>query len=285
MSELTSTTTLPLRHAPNGTKVSIPVLGYGTCLSASCTPSCKAALRNNYRHIDTAQIYKNEDETGSAIAESKVPRSELFICSKLWEDMYGRESALEGVKQSCQKLGVDTIDLYLLHTPRPGRKLRHESWLGLQDAVKQGLVKAIGVSNWAPKHVDQLMTEEGVEIYPAVNQLEFHPWQQQRKIRAWCEEKGIVVVAYSPLTQGKRLGDPVVKELAEKTGKTPAQVVLRWCLQTGVVVIPKSDKEARIQENRALFGWKLDSEDMRKLDALDEGMKGNLGEWDPEAWE
>ncbi|KPI44572.1 putative oxido [Cyphellophora attinorum] len=247
--------------------------------------SCLAALRNGYRHIDTAQIYQNEAETGAAIAQSGVPRAELFICSKLWEDMYGRESALQGVRQSCQKLGVDYIDLYLLHTPRPGRKLRHESWLGLQDAVRQGLVKAIGVSNWAPKHIEQLMAEDGVEFFPAVNQLEFHPWQQQRDIRAWCEEKGMVIVAYSPLTQGKRLGDPVVKEVAEKVGRTPAQVVLRWCLQSGVVVIPKSDKEARIKENSNVFGWSLDEEDMKRLDVLDEGMKGNQGEWDPQAWD
>lgn len=281
---LTATTALPLKHSPS-TNLSMPIHGYGTCASAAATPSCLAALRNNYTHIDTAQIYHNEAETGAAIAQSKVPRSELFICSKLWEDMYGHEAALQGVRQSCQKLGVDYIDLYLLHTPRPGRKLRHESWLGLQDAVKQGLVKAIGVSNWAPKHVEMLMSEDGVEIFPAVNQLEFHPWQQQREIKKWCEEKGMVIVAYSPLTQGKRLGDPVVKEISQRTGRTPAQVVLRWCLQSGVVVIPKSDKEERIKENRGLFGWDLAKDDVEKLNALDEGMKGNCGEWDPQAWD
>lgn len=287
MPPLTPTSNLPLIQQHNSAKnpLSIPILGYGTCQSSSCTPSCLAALRHNYRHIDTAQIYQNEAETGAAIAQSNIPRAELFICSKLWEDMYGRASALEGVRQSCRKLGVEYIDLYLLHTPRPGRKLRHESWLGLQDALKLGLVKAIGVSNWAPKHVEQLMGEDGVEVLPCVNQLEFHPWQQQRGIRRWCEGKGMVTVAYSPLTQGRRLGDEVLKGVAERVGRTPAQVVLRWCLQKGVVVIPKSDKEGRVRENADLFGWELGEEEMGRLDALDEGMKGNVGEWDPEAWD
>jgi len=274
------TSALPLNSG-----FSIPVLGFGTCQSATCTSSAQAALKNGYIHLDTAQIYKNETETGAAIAQSKIPHSRLFVCSKLWEDMYGRDGALDGVAQSRKKLGLDTIDLYLLHTPRPGRKARHESWLGLQDAVEKGWVKTIGVSNWAPKHVEQLMKEEGVYNKPAVNQVEFHPWNQQREIRKWCKENDIVVVAYSPLTQGQRLGDPVILKVAEKYGKTPAQVVLRWCLQRDVVIIPKSDKESRIIENSDVFGWELKGEDLDLIDALDEGQKGNIGEWDPFAWE
>ena len=278
--ELTKTSTLPLNSG-----FSIPVLGFGTCQSATCTSSALAALQNGYIHLDTAQIYKNETETGAAIAQSKVPHSQLFVCSKLWEDMYGRDGALDGVAQSRKKLGLDTIDLYLLHTPRPGRKARHESWLGLQDAVAKGWVKTIGVSNWAPKHIEQLMKEEGVHIKPAVNQIEFHPWNQQREIRKWCMENMVVVVAYSPLTQGQRLGDPVIIKAAEKYGKTPAQIVLRWCLQRNVVIIPKSDKESRIIENSGVFGWELKDEDLDRIDALDEGQKGNVGEWDPSAWD
>jgi diketogulonate reductase-like aldo/keto reductase len=289
MATLGLTTRRDLQHSPTPNQ-SIPLFGFGTCQSKVCTPSALHALKSGYIHIDTAQIYKNETETGAALQQATspplaIPRSSLFICSKLWEDGYGRASALQGVKTSCEKLGLDYIDLYLLHTPRPGRELRHRSWLGLQDALSQGLVRTIGVSNWAPKHFEQLMKEEGVEVFPAVNQIEFHPWQQQRAIRAWCREKGVVVVAYSPLTQGKRLGEPVIVEIAERIGRTPAQVVLRWCLQRDVVVIPKSDKAERIEENMAVFGWELNDEDMARIDALDEGQAGNLGEWDPEAWD
>jgi diketogulonate reductase-like aldo/keto reductase len=277
---LTLTSTLPLSSG-----ASIPILGFGTCESLACTSAALAALQNGYIHIDTAQIYQNETETGAAIAQSKIPHSKLFVCSKLWEDMYGRDGALEGVAQSRKKLGLDTIDLYLLHTPRPGRKARHESWLGLQDAVERGWVKTIGASNWAPKHFEQLMGEEGVHVKPAVNQIEFHPWNQQREIRKWCKANGIVVVAYSPLTQGRRLGDPVILKVAERYSKTPAQVVLRWCLQRDVVIIPKSDKESRIIENSGVFGWELKDEDVSLIDSLDEGQMGNVGEWDPFAWD
>jgi len=264
---------------------SMPVLGYGTCQTSTCTQSALAALKNSYRHIDSAQIYKNEAETGAAVAQSNVKADEIFVCSKLWEDMYTREGALKGVELSLQKLGLESIDLYLLHTPRPGRKARTESWLGLQDAVKKGWVKSIGVSNWAPKHFEQLATENGVEIQPAVNQIEFHPWNQQKELLKYCKEKGIVVVAYSPLAQGKRMKDETIMKLSQKYGKTPAQIVLRWCLQKDVVVIPKSDREERIIENKGIFGWELSNEDCQVIDGLDEGQKGNTGEWDPYAWD
>lgn len=276
----TLTTTLPLN---NGT--AIPQFGFGTCASSSCTASALAALKAGIIHLDTAQIYKNEDETGEAIAKSGIAHDKLFVCSKLWEDMYGRQSALDGVESSLKKLGLSSIDLYLLHTPRPGPKARVESWLGLQDAMDKGWVKAIGVSNWAPKHIEHLMQQPGVKTWPAVNQIEFHPWQQHRELRKYCKEKGIVVVAYSPLTQGRRLGDATVTKLAEKYNKTPAQIVLRWCLQKGVVIIPKSDREARIIENTRIFDWSLSDEDVKALDALDEGQRGNVGEWDPYAHE
>lgn len=288
MAELQLHSTLPLNTKPTNTissPPSVPILGFGTCASSTCTQSALAALHNSYTHLDTAQIYKNESETGAAIIQSHIDPSSLFICSKLWEDQYTRTNALESVQGSRQKLCVDVIDLYLLHTPRPGRQARHEAWLGLQDAVERGLVRSIGVSNWAPRHIEQLMTEDGVHIYPAVNQVEFHPWNQQREIVKYCSEKGIVVVAYSPLTQGTRLKDPVITKLADKYGKTPAQIVLRWCLQQGVVVIPKSDREERIVENEGIFGWELTSEDCKIIDGLDEGNKGNVGEWDPFAWD
>jgi len=245
-----------------------------------------------YRHLDTAQIYQNEAETGVAIKQSTVPRSELFVCSKLWEKdldtgepTFSRAGAIAGVESSLEKLQLDYIDLYLLHVPRPGAKGRHQAWLGLQDCLKQGKVKSIGLSNFSPNAIEALMKEDGVDTLPAVNQIEFHPFQQQKKLLDYCKSKGIVVVAYSPLSQGKRLQDPVILKIAQKTNKTPAQVALRWCLQKDVVIIPKSDREERIKENAEIFGWSLDQVDMEAIDSLDEGQKGNIGEWDPYAWE
>ncbi|KAL1303372.1 hypothetical protein AAFC00_006769 [Neodothiora populina] len=302
-------------------KGEIPVLGLGVCVSTKCEQSILSALAAGYRHIDTAQIYYNERETGIAVQKflsqnSSVKREELFVCSKLWEtdlarpDMptsfdelctggpwplnsleaghttYTRAGALEGLDRSLATAGLEYFDLYLLHNPRPGPSARVQAWLGLQDALEEGVkVKAIGVSNWAPKHIEELMKHKDVKVLPAVNQIEFHPWNQQRELLKYCRERKIVVTAYSPLTQGKRLGDPVIGAIAEKLGKTPAQVVLRWCLQVGVVVIPKSDREVRIVENKGLFGWELAEEDMKKIEELNEGQKGNLGEWNPYAWE
>src|SRR4051812_45205301 len=209
MTELQITSKLELKSGHQ-----IPILGFGTCASDTCTKSAVTAIRNSYIHIDTAQIYQNEAETGAAISESQIEPANLFVCSKLWEDMYTREGALAGVQGSLKKLGLKSIDLYLLHTPRPGRHARTEAWLGLQDAVEKGLVRSIGVSNWAPKHIEQLMTEDGVYIHPVVNQVELHPWNQQRTIVEYCRSKGIVVVAYSPLTQGQRLNDQTIVNLA-----------------------------------------------------------------------
>ncbi|KAF7846212.1 hypothetical protein BT93_L4834 [Corymbia citriodora subsp. variegata] len=308
--------TLPL---PSG-QGSIPILGFGLCATTQSQQSAQTALKLGYHHLDTAQIYFNEDATGSAVhsflsQNPSLTRSNLFITSKLWEvdfsrpqmprsfaelcsgknwpltatdaghTSYTRAGALAGFHASLKATGLQYLDLYLLHNPRPGAIARTQAWLGLQDALKEGKVRAIGVSNFAPKHIEQLMESQGVNVLPAVNQIEFHPWNQQREIRKYCRSKGIVVVAYSPLSNGKRLDDAVVKDVAEKLGKSEAQVVLRWCLQSGVVVIPKSDRESRIKENMEVFGWELGREDMERIDGLDEGQKGNVGEWDPFAWD
>lgn len=280
MSELKIDSTLPMTSGHN-----IPILGYGTCNNANCTISALAALNNHYTHLDTAQIYKNETETGQAIAQSKIDPSKLFIVSKLWDDMFSRQGAIDGLESSLKKLGLKSIDLYLMHNPTKGHEARTQTWLGLQDAVKRGLVKSIGVSNWSPKHIDQLMAEKDVYIKPACNQIEFHPWNQQKVLMEYCQKNDIVVVAYSPLAQGKRVNDPAVTQLAEKYKRTPAQIILRWCVQKGVVVIPKSDKEHRIIENAGIFGWELKPEDVKTLDAMDLGQKGNVGDWDPFAWD
>jgi diketogulonate reductase-like aldo/keto reductase len=282
---LTLHSTVPL---PSG-KGQIPRLGLGVCASEECTRSCVSALKAGYRHLDTAQIYNNEREAGDGIRQylSQNPsakREDLFVCSKLWEtgtppnSTFSRASAATGVESSLQLLGLEYIDLYLLHTPRPGPKCRYDGYLGLQDMLTAGKVKAIGVSNWAPRHIEELMTHPDIKVLPAVNQVEYHPWNQQKEIYDYCRQKGIVMVAYSPLTQGRRLGDQTIKEIAQKHGKTAAQVVLRWILQKGVVTIPKSDREARIRENADIFDFELDEEDMGKIAKLDEGQKANIGE-------
>ena len=283
-SPLTLHSTVPL---PSGTG-HIPRLGLGVCASAACTHSCVSALKAGYLHLDTAQIYHNQRETGEGIRQylSQTPpakRQDLFICSKLWEtgtppnSTFSRESAIKGVESSLSLLGLEYIDLYLLHTPRPGPKCRLEGYLGLQDMLRAGKVKAIGVSNWAPRHIEELMAQPGVEVLPAVNQVEYHPWNQQKEIYEYCKKKGIVMVAYSPLTQGRRLGDGVIKGIAERHSKSAAQVILRWILQRGVVTIPKSDRESRIKENADIFDFELDEEDMGKIANLDEGQKANIG--------
>jgi len=313
---LTPESRLPLPSS----SAKIPVLGLGVCVSSRCEQSVLSALEKGYRSVDTAQIYYNERETGTAVNKflsqyPSVKREDIFVCSKLWEtdlsrdDMptsfdelcnagpwplnsleaghttYSKQAALEGINKSLKTAGLDYFDLYLLHNPRPGAEARHQAWLGLQEALKSGKAKAIGVSNWSPAHIDALMAHSDVDTLPAVNQIEFHPWNQQRVILDYCRSKGIVVTAYSPLTQGKRLNDPVIKKLAEKHGKTAAQIVLRWCLQMGISIIPKSDRDERISENADIFGWELDAKDMEEIERLDEGQKGNIGEWDPFAYE
>ncbi|KAK6542121.1 hypothetical protein TWF694_007888 [Orbilia ellipsospora] len=303
----------------------IPTLGFGVFQSTNAHASALSALSLGYRHLDTAQIYYNESATGVAVTEflaanPSLSRSDIFICSKLWEvdlslpgmpptfesmghpppdggewkttaeklgeTQYTTASAVSGFTRSLEAMGegVGYIDLYLLHNPRPGPQARLEAWLGLQEMYNAGKTKALGVSNWSAKHIEELLADERVKVPVAVNQIEFHPWCQQRELVEYCRQKGIVVVAYSPLAQGTRLKDTVVVEVAEKYSRTPAQVVLRWCLQRGVVVIPKTDNEVRMRENMDLWGWELQEDDMARITALDEGIGGRVGEWDPDAW-
>lgn len=188
-------------------------------------------------HLDTAQIYGDEAATGAAVTAflddaRAPPRSALSVCSNLWEDaLFTRAGAIVGVRRFLRLTGLAYSDLYLLHTSRPGCTARHQAWLGLQDCIDQRLSRAIGESNWAPRHVEPLMCEEGVRVLPAVNQVKYQPWQQQREMREYCAGRGIVAVAYSPWTQERRLGDPVVKEVAARADKAEAQVVLHWLVQ------------------------------------------------------
>jgi diketogulonate reductase-like aldo/keto reductase len=265
----------------------IPVLAFGTATAQEkAEQESLTALRNGYTHLDTARIYNTEEQVGSAIRSSGIPRSQLFITSKVWDDHFTREDVISQVKLSLKTMSLEYIDLYLLHNPRGGPKARHQAWLGLQDAVHQGLVRSIGVSNFNVKHLEELSKAEGVIITPACNQLEFHPWNQQAKIIEYCQSKGVLITAFSALAQGKRMDDKVVTSLAEKYGKTKSQVILRWMVQhKGILPITKSSKEERVKETMEIFDLDLQAEDCERIDGLDEGMKAKIGDWDPDQHE
>jgi len=262
----------------------MPILAFGTA-TKNALEEVSVALRNSYVHIDTAQIYGTEKDVGAAIKESKIPRSKIYIASKLWDSDFSREGALEGIKRSLNDLQVDYLDLFLLHNPRGKAGRRRDAWLGLQDAVEAGLVRSIGVSNWSSKQLEQLQKEEGFKILPACNQLEFHPWNQQAAIVKYCTGKDIQVTAFSALAQGRRMDDKVINELASKYDKTPSQIILRWMVQRRIVPITKSSKEERVKQTTEIFGWELEAGDFEKVEKLDEGMKARIGDWDPDEHE
>lgn len=229
-----------------------------------------AALQAGYRSLDTAAIYGNEKAVGTAIARFGLPRDELFITTKLWNGPHvrGRQSIHRACRKSLKRLGLDHVDLYLIHWPVPGKDRYVEAWQTLTELKAEGLVRSIGVSNFTIDHLKRLKKETGV--LPVVNQVERHPWLSQLDLLEHCHREGIRVVAYSPLMAG-HLGEvPTLKSLAEKRGKTPAQVVLRWHLQSGVVVIPKSVHAVRIRENAALFDFELSEDEMKQIDRLNQ---------------
>ncbi|GIO04544.1 putative oxidoreductase YtbE [Brevibacillus reuszeri] len=230
----------------------------------------QTAIRNGYRSIDTAAIYGNEEGVGQGIAqglkETGISREELFVTSKVWNADLGYESTLAAFDLSLKKLGLDYLDLYLIHWPVAGKY--KDAWRALEQLYKEGKVKAIGVSNFQIHHLQDLMQD--AEIKPMINQVELHPRLTQKEIRDFCKQEGIQVEAWSPLMQGQLLDNPVLKEIAERHGKSIAQVILRWDLQHGIVTIPKSTKEHRIQENADVFNFELTAEDMEKIDALNE---------------
>ncbi|KFZ40833.1 MULTISPECIES: aldo/keto reductase [Thermoactinomyces] len=247
--------------------VEMPRLGLGVWKAKDgeeVQNAVKAAIQTGYRLIDTAAVYKNEEGVGKAIKESGVSREDLFITTKVWNDDQGYESTLQAFEESRKKLGLEYIDLYLIHWPVKGKY--KETWKALEKLYEDGLVKAIGVSNFQVHHLKDLLSD--AKVKPMVNQVEFHPYLTQKELLSYCNEENIQLEAWSPLMQGEVVRVDVIKELAEKYGKTPAQIVLRWDLQHGVVTIPKSVKEHRIQENADVFDFELSREDMDKLDAL-----------------
>lgn len=228
--------------------------------------SVKAAIRNGYISIDTAAIYQNEEGVGQGIRESGVPREELFVTSKVWNSDQGYETTLQAFETSLNKLGLDYLDLYLIHWP--GVDKYKDTWKALEKLYKDGRVRAIGVSNFQIHHLEDLMSD--CEIKPMVNQVEFHPHLTQKELLAFCQKEGIQMEAWSPLKQGQLLNEPVLVDIAHKYNKSVAQVILRWDLQHEVVTIPKSIKEHRIIENSDIFDFELTQGDMEEIDALNQ---------------
>ncbi|BAH45553.1 probable 2,5-diketo-D-gluconic acid reductase [Brevibacillus brevis NBRC 100599] len=230
----------------------------------------KNAIKHGYRSIDTAAIYNNEEGVGRGIRaglqEAGITREDLFVTSKVWNADLGYESTLQAYETSLKKLGLEYLDLYLIHWPVEGKF--KEAWRALETLYKKGLVKAIGVSNFHVHHLEELLKD--AEIKPMVNQVEFHPRLSQDELRAYCKEQGIQFEAWSPLMQGQLLDNPVLKGIAEKHGKSIAQVIIRWDLQNGVVTIPKSTKEHRIVENASVFDFELSKEDMEMIHSLNQ---------------
>ena len=259
----------------------IPQVGLGVWQSARgevTRNAVLAALRTGYRHVDTARIYGNEADVGQGVRESGLPREEVFVTTKLWNDDQGFDTALRAFDKTLGKLGLDYVDLYLIHWPVAEKRL--DSWRALERIKGEGRARHIGVSNYLVPHLEELASV--AKELPDVNQIEVHPFLQQRETRALCKEHGIVVEAYSPLTSGQRLAHPAIATVAKRIARSPAQVLLRWGIQQGLVVLPKSTHPARIAENAALFDFTLDADALSALDALDEGQATG---WDPRTQE
>ncbi|MEU5025574.1 aldo/keto reductase [Streptomyces milbemycinicus] len=261
---------VPFISLSNG--VQMPQLGFGVWQvpDDEAATAVRTALDVGYRSIDTAAIYGNEEGTGRAIAASGIPRDELFVTTKLWNGEQGYDSTLRAFDTSLSKLGLEYVDLYLIHWPVPGVDKYVDSWKAFEKIYAEGRAKAIGLSNFHPAHVQRLLSE--TEIAPVIDQVELHPQLQQSELRAFNARHNIVTEAWSPLGQGKGLlEDDRLKAIAEKHGKSPAQVVLRWHLDLGNVVIPKSVTPSRIAENIDVFDFELDAQDLAAIDAMDSG--------------
>jgi 2,5-diketo-D-gluconate reductase A len=252
----------------------MPQVGFGVFKvpPGETVRAVSTALKAGYRSIDTAAMYGNEEEVGRAVASSGIPRADLFITTKLNNDAHGFDPALPAFEASRQRLGLDYLDLYLIHWPLPARDRYVETWRALVKLREDGAVRSIGVSNFHPHHLDRIIDATGV--VPAANQIELHPYLTQQELRAYDTDRGIATEAWSPIARGgSLLSDATVTALAEKYDRTPAQIVLRWHLQLGNVVIPKSVTPERIRANLDVFGFELDPDDMAAIEALDRGRR------------
>ncbi len=259
----------------NGIK--IPIFGLGTYLNDNgrqTIDSILYALEIGYRHIDTAAMYENEMEVGEAVRESGIPREEIFVTTKLWNSEHGYDNTIKAFHRSLERLGLDYIDLYLIHWPV--ENLRLESWRALERLYSDGLCKDIGVSNYMERHLDEILNN--FSVVPAVNQVEFSPFLYLKELQNYCESKGIALESYSPLTKGHKLKNPRLIEIARSYNNSTSQILIRWCLQKGVIVIPKSSQKEHIKENADVFDFNISEADMNKLNNLNENYHSS---WDP----
>jgi len=257
--------------------VLMPVVGLGVYQvppGRRTRETVRSALELGYRHVDTARIYGNERDVADGIRESGIPRREVFVTTKLWNSDHGYDAALRAFDESVKRLGGDPPDLYLIHFPV--QRVRADSWRALTRLYEDRRVRAIGVSNYTVRHLEELLVSS--PVVPVVNQVELHPFLVQSSLRAFCRKRGILVEAYSPLVKGERMEHPTLKRIAAAHGRTPAQVLIRFCIQHGLVAIPKSVRPERMAENASVFDFALSREDMTELDQLDEDYRTD---WDP----
>ena len=254
--------------------VTIPCLGFGTYKTPEGevgVASVKTALETGYRHIDTAAFYGNESSVGRAIRAVGIPREEIFVTTKVWNTERGYEKAKASILASLDRLGLEYLDLCLIHWPATARQyqdweaINRDTWRAFTELHRLGKVRAIGVSNFKPHHLKALME---TEVKPMVNQIELHPGQAQTETLAYCRDNGVLVEAWSPMGRGKLLDHPLITGIAAQYGKTPAQLCIRWCLQKGALPLPKSVTPARIRENVQVFDFTISPEDMARLDAM-----------------
>ena len=267
---MSTTVSVPTVTLNNG--VEMPQLGFGVWQitpDERATQAVLTAFDAGYRAIDTARIYTNEGGVGAALEASDLARSDVFVTTKLWNNEQGYDSVLRAFDNSLAKLGTDYIDMYLVHWPVPFHNRYVETWRAFEKLYADGRVRAIGVSNFEPDHLRTLL--ESANVVPALNQIEFHPYLQQHELFALHRELGIATESWSPLGQGTVLGDPVIRAIADRLGRTPAQVILRWQLQLGNIVVPKSATESRIRENIALFDFELSEDDMAAFATIHRG--------------
>ena len=275
MAESLALTLKSRRKLNNG--VEIPILGLGVYQSPPGRITQEAvsfALKIGYRLIDTASLYGNERDVGKAVRESGIRREEVFVTTKLWNSDHGYESTILAFQKSLGLLGLDHVDLYLIHWPVS--EVRMETWRAMEFLQSKGMCRSIGVSNYTIRHLEEVL--QHTSVVPAVNQVEFNPFLYQEDLLDFCAGEGIQLEAYSPLTRGLRLNHPTILAMAREYSRTPAQVMIRWSLQHGLVVIPKSIREERIRENSQVFDFEISAHNMNKLDSLSEDLRTD---WDP----
>ena len=257
--------------------IEMPVFGLGVYKADSggeAEKAVKTALKYGYRLIDTAAAYGNEEDVGKGIKDGGVPREEIFVTTKLWNDDQGYEETKNAFDKSLNKLGLEYVDLYLIHWPVSGKRL--DSYKAMEKILDSGKTKSIGVSNFTIRHLEELIKE--TKVVPTVNQVEFHSFLYQKELLEYCKNNNIRLEAYSPIARAKKFDNPVIKELSRKYSKTPAQIMIRWILQHEVIAIPKSTHEKRIKENADVFNFALEDEDIEKIDGINESLRIA---WDP----